>query len=344
MVKIITNQDWCFLEIVIPTFNRGHKLKRLLSILEKEVNSIREDIKVKVTVSDNHSTDETQKILTQHSFRDNIVFRSNTKNIGALRNIWSLYETVRADYVWVISDDDIPKPGSLQKIIHILDRYKPTVLTFEFEQPPGDTTKRHGDRIGIEVFTDLQEAIPHILVLGKLTKQVFSASQFSIALNNMSFSKNTGYGWLLVILEIIKLASQKKIIVFHEFLAGCDREYKKLTEGLTPKYWDDYLLLLNHEIVVANCSLYVMQYMRGHSRYMIIMIYEVMAGVMQSSNNKIFREYGKQIPFNVGCLRNPFIGLMWISLRYGIPALPIVCRISEFPGRIKRVFFREGIN
>ena len=56
----------------------------------------------------------------------------------------------------------------------------------------------------------LQVSVPHVLMLGKLTKQVFSANQLQSAMKNMLFSRDTGYGWLLVILEILKLEPQKE--------------------------------------------------------------------------------------------------------------------------------------
>ena len=280
-IILTTNEEKCFLEILIPTYNRSRKLGRLLSILEKEIESIPESIKIRITVSDNHSSDETQAMLKEHSFRDNIIVRTNSENIGALRNIWGLYETARADYVWVISDDDIPKPGSLNKIIDILIEYKPTVLTFEFEQPLGNVSKRHGDKNGIEELLVLQVSVPHVLMLGKLTKQVFSANKLQSAMKNMLFSRDTGYGWLLVILEILKLEPQKKIVIFHDFLASCDGEFTELTEGLTPQYWDDYLLLMGHELVKENCHEFVQRYRYGHPIFMVKMIYGAVAGAIK---------------------------------------------------------------
>jgi len=333
---VVTSDEWCFLEIGIPTYNRSRKLSRLLTILEQETVTVSADIKIRITVSDNHSTDETQTMLQQHAIRDKIMVRANPENVGALRNIWGLYETVRADYVWIIGDDDIPKPGSLQKIVDTLVRYKPTVLTFEFEQPPGVAPKRHGMRTGIEELRDLSEAIPHILLLGKLTKQVFNATQLQDALSNVLFSKDTGYGWLLVILEVIKLTSSPKIVVDHDFLASCDQDFMQITDGLTPQYWDDYLLLLNHEVVRVNCPEYLQHYSYGHPTYMVKMLYMVMAGMIKSSDKTIFREKGRRLPFYRRYFRNPFVVVQWASLRVGFPALPLICRLTDYLGIVKQ--------
>jgi glycosyltransferase involved in cell wall biosynthesis len=337
---MVTNRnDTCFLEIGIPTYNRSRQLERLLTILQREIDLTPNDATIRITVSDNCSPDDTQMMLRSHSFRDNFVLRTNPENNGALRNISALYETMRADYAWIISDDDIPKPGSLQKILETLTRYGPTVLTFEFEQPPGSVKRWHGNRDGIEEITDLRQAIPHILYLGKLSKYVISAKDLQRALNNVGHLKSTGYGWLAVILEVIHLSTSKKIVIDHEFLVSCDDNYAQVTDGLTPQFWDDYLLLLDHEIVKSNCPEYAHMYRVRHYGYMVKIIYAVLAGMIDARHVHIFQEYGKILPFHTSYLRNPFVFLQWLSLRLNIPASLTICRMSEYPGLIKRGLF-----
>jgi len=336
MPRVVTNSENVFLEICIPTYNRRKQLERLLTILESEIGATPIDTTIRITVSDNCSPDDTQMMLQSHSFREKLVVRTNSENIGALRNIWGLYETTRTEYFWLLSDDDIPKQGSLSKIINTLTRYRPTVLTFEFEQPPGSVKRWHGNRNGIEVITDLRQAIPNILYLGKLSKYVVSAGNLRNALANASHLKNTGYGWLAVILEIIQLSTSKRVVIDHDFLASCDDEFTKLFDELTPQYWDDYMLLLDHEIVKLNCPEYAREYRLRHYGYIVQAIYAVLAGVTQARNNQIFQEYGRKLPFHISYFRNPFVFIQWTSLRLGIPASPIVCRMSEYPGRIKR--------
>jgi hypothetical protein len=95
---VVRDGEWCFLEIGIPTYNRSRKLKRLLWILEQGTASIPLDLKIRVTVSDNRSSDAPQSILQEHSFRNKIVTRVNAENVGALCNTWGLYESTPADY------------------------------------------------------------------------------------------------------------------------------------------------------------------------------------------------------------------------------------------------------
>jgi hypothetical protein len=209
------------------------------------------------------------------------------------------------------------------------------VLTFEFEQPPGSYKRWHGNKSGIEEITDLREAIPNILALGKLSKYVINARHLKNALVNVSYLRDTGYGWLAVILETISLSTSKKIVINHDFLASCDDKYTELFEELTPQFWDDYLFLLDQEIVKSNCPEYAKRYRYRHHSYMVLMIYGVMAGFTKASNNQTFQEYGKKLPFHISYIRNPLVYFQWVFLRLGIPASPILCRMNEYQRKIR---------
>lgn len=343
MPRVVTKSEDVFLEICIPTYNRSSKLKRLLTILESELGAISVDVHIRITISNNHSSDNTQEMLQNHSFRHNILVRTNSENLGVLRNIWGLYETAKAKYIWLLSDDDIPKKGSLSKIIDALVRFEPTVLTFEFEQPIGSSARNHGNTTGIEEITDMHEAIPNILVLAKMSKYIVKAENLQTALIRVNHLKDTGYGWLAVILEIMNMSEVKKVIVYHEFLARCDEDFGNLCDGFSPQFWDDYLLLLDHEIVINNCPEYARKYKYRHYPYVVEMTYGVLTGGTNCSDLSPFREHGKEIPFHTSYFRNPFAMFQWICLRLGVPAWPVIYRISvcarEFASESKKRLF-----
>jgi glycosyltransferase involved in cell wall biosynthesis len=347
MTKLITNTgERCFLEICIPTYKRRAELSRLLGVLEREVNSLSERVTLRIAISDNSSPDDTQAMLRDHPLRERLVVRTQPSNIGALLNIWGLYERANAEYVWIICDDDIPKPGSLARIIRTLSVFRPAVVTFEFEQPPRSTTRRHGDREGVEELTDLVKGVPHLLVLGKLTKYVVDGTHLPSVLRNLEGLKNTGYGWQAVILEALRLADRKTIVLDHEFLAGCDDNYAQLTDGLIPSFWDDYLLVLDHPIVRENCPEYADSYRRRHGRYMVRMIYSVLAGVIRSEKVDAFEKKGRELSFDKRYLGNPFVLLQWLSLRTGLPAARFVWAAENwsmaFARRLLRPFRRSA--
>ena len=337
MARMVTTpEEACFLEIGIPTFNRSQKLSRLLSVLHRELSEVTSDVRVRVTVSDNHSEDETAAMLARHPFRKDLVVRRNTVNVGALNNIWGLLETTSAEYLWLVGDDDLPQPGSVSRIIESLVRYEPTILTFEFEQPPGTRVRRHGSGTGVEELVRLSDAIPQILTLGKLTKQVVRASNLPETLRSVRHVKETGYGWLFVMLEVMRRAAAPKVVVDHAFLAACDEEYATLTEGLTPRFWDDYLLLLDHELVTTHCPEHADAYRYAHPIYMVKMLYGVMAGTTKTNDLEPFRAAARKLRFHGRYFRNPFIFVEWVSLRLGLPASPVIPRIASGLTSIKQ--------
>jgi hypothetical protein len=299
------------------------------------VKLVPDDVTIRITVSENHSPDSTRAMLDAHSFRNGIRVHLHSENIGALRNIWSLYEISRAQYAWIHSDDDIPKPGAISKVVEALRRYEPTVLTFEFEQPVGSQLRRHGAGEGVEIITDMGTAVVHLLILGKLTKYVIRREMLPEALVNLPRFRDTGYGWQAVILEVLKLSVSRSVAIIHEPLASCDELYQVLLDELTPQYWEDQVLLFDHEFVRQHCPAYAESRKRGHLRYMVMLIYGTLAGVMQTRAPELFRDHGRQLPFHSSYLRNPAVALEWLSLRLGLPAFSAVYDIADRLGRLK---------
>lgn len=90
------------IEIVIPTYNRANYLNETLNYL---LNSPFKDCKI--TIRDNASPDETQKICEKYSklFKNMHIIRNN-KNIGGNLNVLLCYEQATYPYVWVLADND----------------------------------------------------------------------------------------------------------------------------------------------------------------------------------------------------------------------------------------------
>jgi hypothetical protein len=144
-------------------------------------------------------------------------------------------------------------------------------------------------------------------VLGKLAKYVTSSAHLSAALSNVQDLRDTGYGWLALIIETFNLSVGRRLALYHEFLAGSDDRYTDLTDGLVPRYWDDYLVLLDLDIVKKYASGFAQSYRRGHRMYIVTLLYGVMAGVLKASDKSAFRTAGKRVPFDTAFCRNPVV-------------------------------------
>jgi glycosyltransferase involved in cell wall biosynthesis len=94
-----------FLSIVIPTYKRSKKLEFLLSLLEKQKSLTTLDYEI--IVSDNCSGDSTKDVIDRYKIRmPTLKYYCHEKNIGAEKNIFSLYSRASGSYIWLMPDDD----------------------------------------------------------------------------------------------------------------------------------------------------------------------------------------------------------------------------------------------
>jgi len=115
------------LSICIPTCNRAEvteeTVKRILSLPDFGTQT-------EIVVSDNCSTDDTEdrmrRIAAGH---DSFVYSRNTKNIGD-RNFYEVMRCAKGQYLKLSNDTLRYKPGGLEKIRNIVERYNPALLLF----------------------------------------------------------------------------------------------------------------------------------------------------------------------------------------------------------------------
>jgi len=110
--------------IAIPTFNRSSLLKDcILSVLSQTYPNY------EIIVSDNASTDDTQKVLQQFRGRKVRVVRQK-KNIGLLPNWNACLAEAKGEYFLLVSDDDTISPWLLESSVDLVrrDRQIPIVI------------------------------------------------------------------------------------------------------------------------------------------------------------------------------------------------------------------------
>ena len=117
-----------FLTIAIPTCNRSESLDEQLRRVTEQVVELD---RIDVLISDNASDDDTQKIVNKYSSRYEFINFINTeKNIGLDKNIYTLYEHAKGEYIWFLTDDDFVEDNVIENIAKIVVKNRPTVLTF----------------------------------------------------------------------------------------------------------------------------------------------------------------------------------------------------------------------
>ncbi|QXF36024.1 hypothetical protein CE143_24710 [Photorhabdus luminescens] len=115
---MISNID---ISICIPTFNRAHTLRSLLSSIESEINSL-QYYQIEIVISDNASTDDTARLVEHFSKRLDIVnYVKLPENRGLGYNINNAINTAKGRFCWLMGSDEKLYPGSLAKIISELE-------------------------------------------------------------------------------------------------------------------------------------------------------------------------------------------------------------------------------
>jgi glycosyltransferase involved in cell wall biosynthesis len=110
------------LTIAVPTYNRAQYLDQLLS---KILEQISDDARVELIVSDNASPDSTFEVVSGYLNRGAAIrYIRNETNVGADRNILQCYEQASGKYVWILSDDDLIEPGTVQRVMNALSSGK----------------------------------------------------------------------------------------------------------------------------------------------------------------------------------------------------------------------------
>jgi glycosyltransferase involved in cell wall biosynthesis len=104
------------LSVAIPTYNRAETLRRQLGSLLGQIVGCQED--VEVVVSDNASSDSTGSVVAEmRAHFPDIRYVRNEANLGSTRNIDLAVRACRADYVWIVGDDDVLMPFAVETVV-----------------------------------------------------------------------------------------------------------------------------------------------------------------------------------------------------------------------------------
>jgi glycosyltransferase involved in cell wall biosynthesis len=132
------------LSIILPTFNGGVALKKNLARFVNECNNKKFKNLIELCVSDNCSTDNSQKIILKYKKILNknkyirINFNKNNKNLGFAKNLMCAIEISKGEYLMPICDDSFPMKKFYVEIINFLKKNEFNELGYV---PVNTTTK-----------------------------------------------------------------------------------------------------------------------------------------------------------------------------------------------------------
>lgn len=109
------------LSICITTYNREGWCKKAI----ENIITIwpQENPQVEIIICDNASSDTTEKSVTSLiSSRKDFKYFRNEKNVGMLGNLGKTVMHSSGKFVWLVGDDDLLFPGSIQKVLSIIEK------------------------------------------------------------------------------------------------------------------------------------------------------------------------------------------------------------------------------
>lgn len=157
----------CKLSICIATFNRA-------AFIEEALKSVLDQVtpECEVVVTDNASSDGTERLLKEYASRYECVrYVRHESNKGLDYNFDSAVMAARGRYCWLLSDDDVLKPGAVKSVLDALQEEPSLVLAnYEFRdfklakllQPKAfgvATNRRYSGNEVDRVFIDLDDRL-----------------------------------------------------------------------------------------------------------------------------------------------------------------------------------------
>lgn len=106
------------LSICIGTYNRAAFIGATLESIIPQVTG-----ECEIVILDNASTDNTQQVVSHYARRfDRLRYVRQNTNMGMDRNYDCAVKLAHGEYCWLMSDDDLLKPGAIARVLHELRR------------------------------------------------------------------------------------------------------------------------------------------------------------------------------------------------------------------------------
>lgn len=110
------------ISICIPTYNRANQLINCLQSIALNRNHSLVDYEV--CISDNFSNDDTEEVVRSFENKIPIRYFKNESNIGRVRNYLRVVNLAKGDFIWLLGDDDLLLPGSLERLDRLISLNK----------------------------------------------------------------------------------------------------------------------------------------------------------------------------------------------------------------------------
>jgi len=110
------------LSICIPTYNRAQHLSNCLQSLISMRRP--KGFQFEICISDNGSNDNTKEIVEKAKEYIDINYSKNKSNLGIARNFLKVVSMAKGEFVWLIGDDDLLLPHTLDTLEVLFKKHK----------------------------------------------------------------------------------------------------------------------------------------------------------------------------------------------------------------------------
>lgn len=101
------------LSICIATFNRANMIGETLDSLLRDIPA-----GVEIVILDGGSSDATEQVITGYCARFPLIrYLRQATNLGVDRDFDTAVQLARGEYCWLMSDDDLVKPGAIARVL-----------------------------------------------------------------------------------------------------------------------------------------------------------------------------------------------------------------------------------
>lgn len=191
------------LSICIPTYNMEKYLDVNLKEIVRLADKLDLNYKIEVCVSDNNSSDNTEKVVNKYVDSNlNIKYHKNINNIGADRNFLKSVEISNGKYAWILGADDILLEQALIKIFEWIESDKYDILL--------------GDRLNIDLLGK-EKNIQHWAI----EKAIVSNKNYSPFIDN-SYKLGAVFSYISsIIFKKKKWDIEKEKLDLEQFIGTC---------------------------------------------------------------------------------------------------------------------------
>jgi abequosyltransferase len=243
------------LSLCIPTYNRAAHIGQTLDSILSQVSG-----SIEVVIVDGASTDDTCEVVASFQKRlPNLIYYRGTQNMGVDRDMATAVELARGEYCWLMSSDDLVKPGAISRMLNEIesgaDIYLCDVTLCRPDMQPIRDTKYLSARRTCDQFdvTDREQFLTYLSLATSnnalfcyMCAIVFRRSSWINVGFNERFS-GTGYAHVFTLLSFMRTRCVIKYIPAALVLNRPENDSFS-AQGLEKRYmldFDGYLLLAN---------------------------------------------------------------------------------------------------